>query len=194
MGVSGTIEREGDGAHSQRRLELIGRIGTTVHRGWDGAGAPGGASPRPEPGAGSAGPGAASRRRLNAACARRACPDCISTICHVGGTLTAATGASLKELMARLGHSSRRAAMIYQHAKDRDPAIARPLGGLVQQVRVEAPGVWHGCGTAGCLPARRRSLLGFGLLGCLGLGPGLLDRLVVDHDDALPLEQFASLQ
>ena len=32
--------------------------------GWDGAGAPGGASPRPEPGAGSAGPGAAQRRRL----------------------------------------------------------------------------------------------------------------------------------
>ena len=32
--------------------------------GWDGAGVPGGASPRPEPGAGSAGPGAAQRRRL----------------------------------------------------------------------------------------------------------------------------------
>jgi len=33
-------------------------------QGWDGAGAPGGASSRPEPGAGSAGPGAAQRRRL----------------------------------------------------------------------------------------------------------------------------------
>ena len=32
--------------------------------GWDGADAPGGATPRPEPGAGSAGPGAAKRRRL----------------------------------------------------------------------------------------------------------------------------------
>ena len=32
--------------------------------GWDGAGAPGGRLPRPEPGAGSAGPGAAQRRRL----------------------------------------------------------------------------------------------------------------------------------
>jgi hypothetical protein len=32
--------------------------------GWDDAGAPGGASQRPEPGAGSAGPGAAQRRRL----------------------------------------------------------------------------------------------------------------------------------
>jgi len=35
---------------------------------------------------------------------------------HVGGTLAAATGASLKELMARLGHSSTRAALIYQYA------------------------------------------------------------------------------
>jgi integrase len=55
---------------------------------------------------------------------------------HVGGTLAAATGASLKELMARRGHSSTRAALIYQHAsRDRDQAIARALGGLVQQVR-----------------------------------------------------------
>ena len=55
---------------------------------------------------------------------------------HVGGTLAAATGASLKELMARLGHSSTRAALMYQHAsRDRDQAIARALGGLVQQVR-----------------------------------------------------------
>jgi integrase len=55
---------------------------------------------------------------------------------HVGGTLAAATGASLKELMARLGHSSTRAALIYQHAtRDRDQAIAKALGGLVQQAR-----------------------------------------------------------
>ncbi len=55
---------------------------------------------------------------------------------HVGGTLAAATGASLKELMARLGHASTRAAMIYQHAtRDRDQAIARALGGLVREVR-----------------------------------------------------------
>jgi hypothetical protein len=55
---------------------------------------------------------------------------------HTGGTLTAATGASLKELMARLGHSSVRAAMIYQHAtRDRDQAIAKALGGLVREVR-----------------------------------------------------------
>ena len=55
---------------------------------------------------------------------------------HVGGTLAATTGASLKELMARLGHSSTRAALIYQHAtRDRDQAIAQALGGLVRAVR-----------------------------------------------------------
>ena len=54
--------------------------------------------------------------------------------------LAAATGASLKELMARLGHSSTRAAVIYQHAtRDRDQAIARALGGLVQQARATTP-------------------------------------------------------
>jgi len=57
---------------------------------------------------------------------------------HTGGTLSAATGATLKELMARLGHSSVRAAMIYQHAtRDRDRAIAKALGALVREVRQE---------------------------------------------------------
>ena len=55
------------------------------------------------------------------------------------GTLpvtSTATGASLKELMARPGHSSVRAAMIYQHAtRDRDRAIAQALGALVREVR-----------------------------------------------------------
>jgi len=53
---------------------------------------------------------------------------------HTGGTLSAATGASLKELMARLGHSSVRAAMMYQHAtRDRDRVIALALGDLIRQ-------------------------------------------------------------
>jgi hypothetical protein len=48
---------------------------------------------------------------------------------HVGNTLTATTGASLKELMARMGHASTRAALIYQHAsQDRDKGIAEALG------------------------------------------------------------------
>jgi integrase len=48
---------------------------------------------------------------------------------HTGGTLAAQTGATTKELMARLGHSSPRAAMRYQHAtRDRDKKIATGLG------------------------------------------------------------------
>jgi integrase len=55
---------------------------------------------------------------------------------HTGGTLSAATGATLKELMARLGHSSVRAAMIYQHAtSDRDKAIAKALGAFFREAR-----------------------------------------------------------
>ena len=73
----------------------------------------------------------------NAARAKAGAPELhFHDLRHVGGTLAAATGASLKELMARLGHSSTRAALIYQHAtRDRDQAIAEALGGLVQQVR-----------------------------------------------------------
>jgi integrase len=47
---------------------------------------------------------------------------------HTGATLTAQTGATLAELMARLGHSSPAAAMRYQHATaERDQAIAAAL-------------------------------------------------------------------
>ena len=47
---------------------------------------------------------------------------------HTGNTLAAATGASTKELMSRLGHSSPRAALIYQHAsRERDAMIAKSL-------------------------------------------------------------------
>lgn len=78
---------------------------------------------------------------LSAACAKAGIPDLhFHDLRHVGGTLAAATGASLKELMARLGHSSTRAALIYQHAtRDRDQTIAKALGGLVQQVRLSGP-------------------------------------------------------
>lgn len=47
---------------------------------------------------------------------------------HTAGTLAAQTGATTKELMARFGHASPRAAMIYQHAAaDRDRVIAERL-------------------------------------------------------------------
>lgn len=46
-----------------------------------------------------------------------------------GNTMASATGASLGELMERMGHSSPRAALIYQHAtRERDEAIAAAMG------------------------------------------------------------------
>lgn len=55
---------------------------------------------------------------------------------HTGSTWSAQSGATLKELMARIGHSSTRAAMIYQHAtRDRDHAIASALDALIQEAR-----------------------------------------------------------
>jgi len=52
---------------------------------------------------------------------------------HTGAVLAASTGATLAELMARLGHSSTSAAMRYQHAAtNRDRSIADMLSALVQ--------------------------------------------------------------
>lgn len=46
-----------------------------------------------------------------------------------GPQFAATEGATTKELMARLGHSSPRAVLIYQHAtKDRDKTLAAALG------------------------------------------------------------------
>ena len=51
---------------------------------------------------------------------------------HTGAVLAAATGATLAELMARLGHSSPGAALGYQHAAQaRDKAIADAMSKLV---------------------------------------------------------------
>ena len=52
---------------------------------------------------------------------------------HTGNTLTAMTGASLRELMDRMGHSSPRAALIYLHGSDaRQRAIADGPSKLVE--------------------------------------------------------------
>jgi len=52
---------------------------------------------------------------------------------HTGNTLAAMTGASTKELMARFGQSTSRAALIYQHAtQDRDHEIADALNGMIE--------------------------------------------------------------
>ena len=58
---------------------------------------------------------------------------------HTGNTMAAATGASLRELMERMGHSSSRAAMIYQHAsRERDEAIAAAMGSALAGARRKA--------------------------------------------------------
>ncbi len=58
---------------------------------------------------------------------------------HTGNTLAAATGASTADLMARMGHSSARAALIYQHAtRDADQAIAAALGETISKAEAKA--------------------------------------------------------
>lgn len=69
-------------------------------------------------------------------------PDGVGLHLHdlrdTGSTWSAQSGATLKELMARIGHSSTRAAMIYQHAtRDRDHAIAAALDALIEEARGE---------------------------------------------------------
>jgi integrase len=53
---------------------------------------------------------------------------------HTGNTLTAEAGANLRELMARMGHASPRAALIYLHSTDtRQRQIADALGVLAME-------------------------------------------------------------
>lgn len=60
---------------------------------------------------------------------------------HTGDTLAASTGASTRELMARLGHSSPRAALIYKHATaERDQTIANAISRLVTKAGSEKEG------------------------------------------------------
>ncbi|WP_067181683.1 hypothetical protein [Microtetraspora niveoalba] len=48
---------------------------------------------------------------------------------HTGNTFASQSGATLRELMNRMGHSTTRAALICQHtAMERDQAIADALG------------------------------------------------------------------
>ncbi|WP_051112286.1 tyrosine-type recombinase/integrase [Propionimicrobium lymphophilum] len=54
---------------------------------------------------------------------------------HTAATMAAQKGATLAELMRRLGHSSPQAAMIYQHATDeRDKAIAEKLSEMAARI------------------------------------------------------------
>ncbi|MFJ6563929.1 tyrosine-type recombinase/integrase [Streptomyces sp. NPDC091412] len=53
---------------------------------------------------------------------------------HTGNTLASTAGASTRELMTRMGHSSSRAALIYQHmTSDRDRAIADRIGAMIRE-------------------------------------------------------------
>jgi integrase len=55
---------------------------------------------------------------------------------HLAGTLAAATGASTRELMARLGHSTPRASLIYQHATEqRDRQIAAGIDAILDAAK-----------------------------------------------------------
>ncbi|WP_308354906.1 tyrosine-type recombinase/integrase [Streptomyces sp. Je 1-79] len=55
---------------------------------------------------------------------------------HTGNTLASSAGASTRELMTRMGHSTTRAALIYQHmTSDRDRHIAGKLEEMIRQAR-----------------------------------------------------------
>jgi integrase len=63
---------------------------------------------------------------------------------HTGATLAAATGATLAELMTRLGHSTPAAALRYQHAAaDRDRAIAEALSGFATAKVIPLRKTWR---------------------------------------------------
>jgi integrase len=87
------------------------------------------------------------RRRVWAPAVRRVGLDGLRfhDLRHAAGTQAAVAGATTKELMARLGHSSPRAALIYQHATpERDLQLAAQLDLLAASSRPEDPPVGEG--------------------------------------------------
>ncbi|MGH3119299.1 MAG: tyrosine-type recombinase/integrase, partial [Gaiellales bacterium] len=61
---------------------------------------------------------------------------------HTGNTWAAATGASTRELMARMGHANQDAALRYQHAtEDRDRVIAEALARMARPAPAVDDGV-----------------------------------------------------
>jgi hypothetical protein len=74
---------------------------------------------------------------------RSACPNFTSTTCVIPATRwRPAQGASLKELMERMGHSSPPAALIYLHAtRDRDKKIAAGMGKLFKDTTKKGSGM-----------------------------------------------------
>jgi integrase len=73
---------------------------------------------------------------------RKACADAgvkglhFHDLRHTGNTLAAATGASTRELMTRMGHSTARAALVYQHATaERERLIGDAVSPVVERAR-----------------------------------------------------------
>jgi integrase len=67
---------------------------------------------------------------------------------HTGNAVAAASGAGLRDLMARMGHDSERAAVIYQHAaRGADQAIAEAMDAHVEAQ--QADGEKGGDGASG---------------------------------------------
>jgi Phage integrase family len=67
---------------------------------------------------------------------------------HTGNHIAAATGASLRELMGRMGHSTTRAALIYQYrTTERDRLIAATMSALVEAELDQADRPSHATGT-----------------------------------------------
>ena len=77
---------------------------------------------------------------------------------HTGNNLAAASGASTRELMHRMGHGSMRAALIYQHATgERDREIADALQFRIErELKEMGPIEGQGSEATSNLWARRR--------------------------------------
>jgi integrase len=112
------------------RRELEAHLATWVREGPDAYlfSGPSGAAPLPS---------ATWRRAWAAARSATGLGYRLHDLRHAGNTLAATTGASTRELMARMGHASARAALIYQHAtSERDQVIAAALSELVRPAPV----------------------------------------------------------
>jgi hypothetical protein len=76
---------------------------------------------------------------------------------HTGNALTAEAGASLAELMTRMGHSSTRAARVYLHAREeRDRQLAEMLGRMARR-ELKRSGTERNASRSGTYRARGRS-------------------------------------
>ena len=76
---------------------------------------------------------------------------------HTGNTLTAEAGASLAELMTRMGHSSTRAAKVYLHAREeRDRQLADVLDRMARR-ELKRSGTARNVSRSGTYRARGRS-------------------------------------